>query len=103
MGQILLSRADITDICRRSEDAKDRLINTTDNLIPILEDLLASFSITGLNSQIEALRENTVELNRLLNKKFGESIEFLKTQNESYGKLGEEAAEAAANVSSNIG
>ena len=98
-----LGLINIEVINTRSEDSKNSLLRTADSLTSELEEILTFVDITDLNSKVLQLRDNTAQLTGMVSKNFGTLNEFLNTQITNYNKLGEEAAEAAANVSSNIG
>ena len=103
MGSLSLSLDKLRELNTRSEDSKNSLLRTADSLTSELEEILTFVDITDLNSKVLQLRDNTAQLTGLVSKNFGTLNEFLNTQITNYNKLGEEAAEAAANVSSNIG
>ena len=103
MGSLSLSLDKLRELNTRSEDSKKSLLRTADSLTSELEEILTFVDITDLNSKVLQLRDNTAQLTGMVSKNFGTLNEFLNTQITNYNKLGEEAAEAAANVSSNIG
>ena len=103
MGSLSLSLDKLRELNTRSEDSKNSLLRTADSLTSELEEILTFVDITDLNSKVLQLRDNTAQLTGMVTKNFGTLNEFLNTQITNYNKLGEEAAEAAANVSSNIG
>ena len=103
MGSLSLSLDKLRELNTRSEDSKNSLLRTADSLTSELEEILTFVDITDLNSKILQLRDNTAQLTGMVSKNFGTLNEFLNTQITNYNKLGEEAAEAAGNVSSNIG
>ena len=103
MGSLSLSLDKLRELNTRSEDSKNSLLRTADSLTSELEEILTFVDITDLNSKVLQLRDNTDQLTGMVSKNFGTLNEFLNTQITNYNKLGEEAAEAAANVSSNIG
>ena len=103
MGSLSLSLDKSRELNTRSEDSKNSLLRTADSLTSELEEILTFVDITDLNSKVLQLRDNTAQLTGMVSKNFGTLNEFLNTQITNYNKLGEEAAEAAANVSSNIG
>ncbi|MCI7241615.1 MAG: hypothetical protein MR550_03630 [Bacilli bacterium] len=103
MGSLSLSLDKLRELNTRSEDSKNSLLRTADSLTSELEEILTFVDITDLNSKVLQLRDNTAQLTGMVSKNFGTLNEFLNTQITNYNKLGEEAAEAAANVSSNIG
>ena len=103
MGSLSLSLDKLRELNTRSEDSKNSLLRTADSLTSELEEILTFVNITDLNSKVLQLRDNTAQLTGMVSKNFGTLNEFLNTQITNYNKLGEEAAEAAANVSSNIG
>ena len=103
MGSLSLSLDKLRELNTRSEDSKNSLLKTAESLTSELEEILTFVDITDLNSKVLQLRDNTAQLTGMVSKNFGTLNEFLNTQITNYNKLGEEAAEAAANVSSNIG
>ena len=103
MGSLSLSLDKLRELNTRSEDSKNSLLRTADSLTSELEEILTFVDITDLNSRVLQLRDNTAQLTGMVSKNFGTLNEFLNTQITNYNKLGEEAAEAAGNVSSNIG
>ena len=103
MGSLSLSLDKLRELNTRSEDSKNSLLRTADSLTSELEEIFTFVDITDLNSKVLQLRDNTAQLTGMVSKNFGTLNEFLNTQITNYNKLGEEAAEAAANVSSNIG
>ena len=103
MGSLSLSLDKLRELNTRSEDSKNSLLKTAESLTSELEEILTFVDITDLNSKVLQLRDNTAQLTGMVTKNFGSLNEFLNTQITNYNKLGEEAAEAAANVSSNIG
>ena len=103
MGSLSLSLDKLRELNTRSEDSKNSLLRTADSLTSELEEILTFVDITYLNAKVLQLRDNTAQLTGMVSKNFGTLNEFLNTQITNYNKLGEEAAEAAANVSSNIG
>ena len=103
MGSLSLSLDKLRELNTRREDYKNSLLRTADSLTSELEEILTFVDITDLNSKVLQLRDNTAQLTGMVSKNFGTLNEFLNTQITNYNKLGEEAAEAAANVSSNIG
>ncbi len=103
MGSLSLSLDKLRELNTRSEDSKNSLLRTADSLTSELEEILTFVDITDLNSKVLQLRDNTAQLTGMVSKNFGTLNEFLNTQITNYNKLGEEAAEAAGNVSSNIG
>ena len=103
MGSLSLSLDKLRELNTRSEDSKNSLLRTADSLTSELEEILTFVDITDLNSKVLQLRDNTAQITGMVSKNFGTLNEFLNTQITNYNKLGEEAAEAAANVSSNIG
>lgn len=103
MGSLSLSLDKLRELNTRSEDSKNSLLRTADSLTSELEEILTFVDITDLNSKVLQLRDNTAQLTGMVSKNFGTLNEFLNTQITNYNKLGEDAAEAAANVSSNIG
>ena len=103
MGSLSLSLDKLRELNTRSEDYKNSLLRTADSLTSELEEILTFVDITDLNSKVLQLRDNTAQLTGMVSKNFGTLNEFLNTQITNYNKLGEEAAEAAGNVSSNIG
>ena len=103
MGSLSLSLDKLRELNTRSEDSKNSLLRTADSLTSELEEILTFVDITDLNSKVLQIRDNTAQLTGMVSKNFGTLNEFLNTQITNYNKLGEEAAEAAANVSSNIG
>ena len=103
MGSLSLSLDKLRELNTRSEDSKNSLLRTADSLTSELEEILTFVDITDLNSKVLQLRDNTAQLTGMVSKNFDTLNEFLNTQITNYNKLGEEAAEAAANVSSNIG
>ncbi len=103
MGSLSLSLDKLRELNTRSEDSKNSLLRTADSLTSELEEILTFVDITDLNSKVLQLRDNTAQLTGMVSKNFGTLNEFLNTQITNYNKLGEEAAEAASNVSSNIG
>ena len=103
MGSLSLSLDKLRELNTRSEDSKNSLLRTADSLTSELEEILTFVDITDLNSKVLQLRDNTAQLTGMVSKNFGTLNEFLNTQITNYNKLGEEAAEAAANVSSHIG
>ena len=103
MGSLSLSLDKLRELNTRSEDSKNSLLRTADSLTSELEEILTFVDITDLNSKVLQLRDNTAQLTGMVSKNFGTLNEFLNTQITNYNKLGEEAAEAAGNVSSSIG
>ena len=103
MGSLSLSLDKLRELNTRSEDSKNSLLRTADSLTSELEEILTFVDITDLNSKVLQLRDNTAQLTGMVSKNGGTLNEFLNTQITNYNKLGEEAAEAAGNVSSNIG
>ena len=103
MGSLSLSLDKLRELNTRSEDSKNSLLRTADSLTSELEEILTFVDITDLNSKVLQLRDNTAQLTGMVSKNFGTLNEFLNTHITNYNKLGEEAAEAASNVSSNIG
>ena len=103
MGSLSLSLDKLRELNTRSEDSKNSLLRTADSLTSELEEILTFVDITDLNSKVLQLRDNTAQLTGMVSKNFGTLNEFLNTQITNYNKLGEEAAEAAGNVSPNIG
>ena len=103
MGSLSLSLDKLRELNTRSEDSKNSLLRTADSLTSELEEILTFVDITDLNSKVLQLRDNTAQLTGMVSKNFGTLNEFLNTQITNYNKLGEVAAEADANVISNIG
>ncbi len=103
MGSLSLSLDKLRELNTRSEDSKNSLLKTAESLTSELEEILTFVDITDLNSKVLQLRDNTAQLTGMVTKNFGTLNEFLNTQITNYNKLGEEAAEAAGNVSSSIG
>lgn len=103
MGSLSLSLDKLRELNTRSEDSKNSLLKTAESLTSELEEILTFVDITDLNSKVLQLRDNTAQLTGMVTKNFGNLNEFLNTQITNYNKLGEEAAEAAGNVSSSIG
>ena len=102
-GKLTLTLDKLREVVANGNDTRDRLLQTANSLTSELEEILTFVDITDLNSKVLQLRDNTAQLTGMVSKNFGTLNEFLNTQITNYNKLGEEAAEAAANVSSNIG